>query len=118
MIRLSDTNRWLGLYEEGIQQAREGLEIYKQLGDVVGQADSLNTLAYVLYRDGQLDAAENAAFHAIDLVPEKGEEFLVCKSYRSLGLIYQCKGHKEEAIYYHKTSISIASRFKWHDQLF
>jgi hypothetical protein len=42
---LSDANRLLGLYEEGIQQAKEALEIYERLGDTVEQARCLIHLA-------------------------------------------------------------------------
>ena len=115
---LSDANRWINLHEEGIKQAREALGIYERLGDKAGQVDSLNTLAHILYEDFQLDAAETAAFRAINLVPGKGHEFLVCKSHRFLSLIHRRKGQKEKAIHHHETAISIASNFKWHDQLF
>ena len=118
LSRLSDANRLLHLYKEGIQHAREALEIYQELGDGAGQMGSLNSLAYILYQEDQLDDAEDAAFHAIDLAPEKGQEFLLCISHRVLGLIYRRKGQKEEAIRHFETAINIASRFKWHDQLF
>jgi tetratricopeptide (TPR) repeat protein len=42
---LSDSNRLMGLHEEGIQQAEEALEICERLGDAVGQARCLITLA-------------------------------------------------------------------------
>ena len=116
--RLSDANRWLDFYEKGIRQAREALEIYEQLGDTVNQAETLSTLAHTLYQDDQLDAAEAAAFRAINLVTGKGQEFLACQSHRSLGLVYQDKGQKEKAIQHFRIAIGIASRFKWREQLF
>ena len=42
---LSSVNRELGLYREGIQQAEEASEIYKRLGDKMGQANCLDDLA-------------------------------------------------------------------------
>jgi tetratricopeptide (TPR) repeat protein len=35
---LSDVNRLLGLYEEGIRQAKEALEIFERINDTIGQA--------------------------------------------------------------------------------
>ena len=81
---LSDANRMLGLFEEGIQQAKEALEIYQRVGTTIEQAWCLYFLARLLHADKQLDAAKEAASQAIDLAPEKGEEFLTCDSHRFL----------------------------------
>jgi tetratricopeptide (TPR) repeat protein len=76
-------------------------------------------LASSLRQDKQLDAAEEAAFHAINILPEKGEKlYRVCESHRTLGNIYQSKGETEKAINHYELSIRIASSFSWHDELF
>ena len=116
--RLSDANRWLGLYKEGIPQAEEALEIYGRLGDVMGQAWSLSCLAQLLLGNNQLDAAKDAASRTIDLIPEGGDEHIVCRSHRILGNVYRSKKEKEKAIHHYKTALEIASRFDWRDQLF
>ena len=115
---LSDVNRMLKLYEEGILQAREASEIYERLGDPVAQAWCLNNLAWLLLGNKQPYAAETEASRLIDLIPEKGEEHLVCQSHELLGYIYLSKGEKEKAIYEFQTALGIASRFNWHDALF
>ena len=69
---LVNANREMGLYEEGLQQAEEASEIFKQLGDSAGQAKCLVDLAGLLNDDGQLGAAEEAVSCAIDLFPEGG----------------------------------------------
>jgi tetratricopeptide (TPR) repeat protein len=58
---LADANRLLDLYEEGIQQSKEALEICERLGDAEGQGKCWNCLGWLLFEDGQLDAAEEAA---------------------------------------------------------
>jgi tetratricopeptide (TPR) repeat protein len=115
---LSKANRLLGLYEEGIQQTKEASEIYKRIGNAIGQTRCLNDLAWLLFDDGQLDAAEDAAFHAIDLVPEKGQEVLRCQIHRILGQIHRSKGEKEKSIHHFDTAIEIASLFDWHSELY
>ena len=115
---LSDANREIGIHKEGVEQAKEGLELYEQLGDAVGQAECLNRLAWVLFADEQLDAAEEAASRALDLLPEKEQRFLACQCHRILGDIYRSKGKKEEAVNHFQTARGIASSFNWHDQLF
>ena len=122
--RLSGANRQLGLYKEGMEQAREALGILERLGETVDQADSLDQadclddLARLLHSDGQLDAAEEAASRAISLLPKKGEEFLLCQSHLTLGNIYRSKGERRKAIDQLETALGIASAFKLKNDLF
>ena len=114
---LCGVNRNLELYEEGILQAKESLEIFKRIGDTQEQAISLNELACLFVDDDQLDAAEDAASRAIDLVQKKGQEFIVGQIHRLLGKIYRSKGEREKAIYHLRTALEIASP-NWHGELF
>ena len=115
---LSDANRRLGLYEEGIQQAKEALEIHKRLNDKSSQAKSWQQLAQLLFGDDQLDAAEEAASRALDLLPDEGDQFGVCKCHRLLGLIFHSKGETEKAIKHFETALGIANSFNWHGEQF
>ena len=115
---LSDANRRMGLYEEGITQAKEASEIFGQLGSAVQQAYSLAALASLLCEARQLDAAEEAALHAVDLLPEKGEELCVCHAHRALGDIYRSKGEAEKAIRHLETALGIASSLNEVEELF
>jgi tetratricopeptide (TPR) repeat protein len=116
--RLSDFNRLLHHHEEGIQQVKEALEIVERIGDTIEQGECLNGLAWLLFDDNQPDAAEKAASRAIDLVQEKGQEFLFCDLHQVLGMINGSKGEKEKALHHFKTVIRIASPFNWHYVLF
>jgi tetratricopeptide (TPR) repeat protein len=118
LARLSDANRWLGLYKEGIQQVKEASEIYERLGQTIMQARCSDSLALLLLEDNQLDSAEDTAFHTIKLISEKGHEHLACKSHHNLGKIYRSKKEKEKAIHHFNTALEIASRFEWQDALF
>ena len=115
--RLSGANKELGLYKEGTQQGEEAVRIYERLGDMTEQADCWDDLARLLLSDNQLDAAEQAASRAISLVPDKGEEFLLCQCHRGLSNIYQAKGEREKAIHHLEIAFGIADAFKWHSQL-
>ena len=118
LMELSEAYRLTGLPKEGIAQAKEALEIYERLGHTVRQAECLIKLARLLDSDKQLDAAKDAAFRAIALLPEKGEEYRACRSHRALGTVYQSKGKTEKAIYHFEVALGIASPFNWHDDLF
>ena len=75
-------------------------------------------LAWLLRYDNQPNAAEGAASRAIDLLPEKGEEFLVCRCHRVLGDIYCSKDETAKAIHHYEVALEIASSFNWHNLLF
>ena len=118
LVYLSNANRLIGFKKEGIRQAKEASEIFEQLGDTVNQAECLIRLAYVLYDDNQLDAAEEATSHAINLLPEKGEQLRVCQAHRVLGNIYRTKGDTEKAIHHLKLALETASSLDYHNELF
>jgi len=61
---LSNVHSQMHLFKEGIEQAKEALEIYKWLGDTVEQALCLYDLAWLLRHDGQLYDAEEVAHSA------------------------------------------------------
>ena len=115
---LSDTHRQMGLYKEGIRQAKEASEIFERLGEATRQADSLTTLAWLLCGAEQLDAAEKAGSRAINLLPENGEELQVCQAHRALGKIYRCKGEPKKAIRHLEIALGAASSLNRVNQLF
>ncbi|KAF9782866.1 hypothetical protein BJ322DRAFT_180037 [Thelephora terrestris] len=115
---LADTNRFLFISEEGIKQLREALEIDERLCDAEGQAKCWSYLAWSLFDDGQLEAAEEAGSKAMNLFLDQGREYWVCRSHRLLGLVYSYKGERGKAIQHFEAAIRIASPFDWHSQLF
>ena len=112
--QLSNANRVMGLREEGIQQAKEALDILERLGDTARRINCLITLAESLGSDNQLNAAEEAVSRAIDLLSETDDQFLLCRSHDTLGNIYRSKGETGKAIHHHEVALRIASSFSWH----
>jgi len=106
---LSYANREMGLCKEGIQQTEEASGIFERLGNTVGQAACLIDLAFLRHKDKQLGAGEEAASCAIDLLPEKGQQLLVCQGHYVLGKIYSSKGNTEKAIHHFEVALGIAS---------
>ena len=115
---LADVNRMLGLHAEGIENVKESLEIFERLNRTSDQADAYQYLARLLYDDNQVDAAEEAAFRSIALLPAKGEPFRTCQVYRNLGDICCSKGETEKAITHLEKALGIASSLNWYGQLF
>ena len=117
LLWLSHANRWLGHYKEGIQQIEESMALCEP-GDSINQAICQCDLARLLYLVGQIPAAEKAASCTINLLLEKGQEFLVCQFHQDLGDIYYFKGEGEKAVYHFEKALEIATTFKWHSELF
>ena len=117
LVKLCHANRLLGLCQEGANQAKKALEIFERIGDIGKQGNCLVALACTLKWDNQFDAAEEAASRAIQLLPEKGEEYTVCESHQILGRVYARKAEREKAIRHSKTALGIASSFNWNDLL-
>ena len=114
---LSDANHQLGLHKEGIQQLEEAREIFGRFGDTAGQAECSINLAWLMRDDGRLDAARDAASHAINLLPKGGEQFLACQANRVLGAIYRSKGESDNAVLSLKVALEIASSFNWYNEV-
>ena len=115
---LSNTNQRMGLHEEGIPQAEEASQVFERLGKPVQQAESLVNLAWLLLRTEKLDAAEETAFHAINLLPEEGERFWVYNCHLILGQICRSKGETEKAVHHLEMALGIASTLNRVNQLF
>jgi len=115
---LSTANQRLGLLTEGIWQAREALKILEELNDTEGQGIALSNLASLLWQDNQLNAAEEAASHALGLPSGQGNQFMVCGCHRVLGNVYHSRGEGERAINHFEMALGIASTFNWHDHSF
>ena len=118
LLILSLANQHLNLFKEGIDQAKESLEIFERISDIGKQGYSLVMLAFLFRGDGQLDAAEEAASRAIQLLQEKGEGPNLCVSHRVLGHIYLSKKKGKKAFQHYKTALGIASRSEWNSELF
>ena len=115
---LSDSN-WLMVHrKEGVQLAKEALGACERLGDVVGQGWCLRHLAELLFKDDQLDPAEEAASRAINLLPENRHRLLVSGPHLTLGEIYRSKGSTEKAIHHYKVVLRIMSSLNWQGMLF
>ena len=115
---LGEMNRQLELREEGMQQVKEAVEISERLGNTFEQAHSWCGLAWLLYEDRQLDAAEEAASRAINLLPERADRTLPCRCHRILGKIHSSKGEAEKAIDHFEAALRIASSLDWYGQQF
>ena len=115
---LSHANRHMGLYQDGIQLAREALEILERLGKVGSQGRCLERLALLYRSDGQLDAAEEAASRAMDLFSREGDQYWVCGTHHLLGTIHRSKRETGKAIHHFEVALGLASSSGWGNGLY
>jgi tetratricopeptide (TPR) repeat protein len=115
---LAEANRQLGLFDEGIPWAKESSDIFERLVDVPGQAQSLQTLAWLLCHNKQLNAAEKAASRSINLLPDNSEKIFACQAHRALSYECRSKGETGEAINHLETALKIAFSSNCHSELF
>ena len=113
---LSDANRFGGCSAEGIQQAKEALEIFEQLKDTMRQAQCLSFLALSFLRNGQVNTAEETASRAITLLSEDRKQIITLLCHQVLGSIYYIKDDREKAITHFGVSLGIASSHNWHSE--
>jgi len=118
LVYLSSMDRLVSTPEESMRHAKEALEIYERLGGTADQAECLAALAWPLRDDNQLDAAEEAASRATDLLPEKGQEFRACEAHLALGNVYRSKGETKKAIHHFEAALEVASSSGREDRLF
>jgi len=106
---LSDVNRKMSLWKEGIQEAKEASEVFERFNDTACRVWSLVHFAWALCDDGQPGA--------INLLPEKGQHILASRGHCVLGEICVSGGGTEEAIHRFEVALGIASS-NLVDQLF
>jgi hypothetical protein len=95
--RLSGVHFLMGLFKEGIEQAREAAEIYERLGDKTEQAECLVDLAWLLYNDYQLDAAEEAVSRAINFGGRRSISGLRMPSTPWLCILFQGRDNEDHS---------------------
>ena len=113
---LAGTNMTLGLHKEGIVQVKEALEIDEWLNNTAEQVDSLLLLVLLLVKDGQVDAAEEAASRILYLSSGRPSQSQLCRYHHALGSIYDARGETEAAISHHEKALGIASSLNLRDE--
>ena len=106
---LAFVNMELSHFAEGVSQAKEALEIYENLGDTVGQVDTLHRLASLLVHDNQVNAAEEAVSCMINLSSDGPSQAQLYERHSILGHICEHRGEVDAAIDHLTKALGIAS---------
>ena len=106
---IAETDHCLHLFEEAIVCEKEALGIYKQLGSVVEQTDSLQHLALLFVQVKQVDAAKEAASQAINLSSGKLYKHQYLQHHHILGHLHEFRGEAEAAVKHFITALWASS---------
>jgi tetratricopeptide (TPR) repeat protein len=88
----------LGRFDEAWQSLAEAVQIWVDLGDVVGQAHDRLNLGEVCMRLGRLDDALRHALQALDLYRAAGHESGQANALNNCGYLYAQLGDQEQAL--------------------
>jgi tetratricopeptide (TPR) repeat protein len=99
--------RILGRMERAIEYLEKALQIYKELGDALGEAMTLNNLGRVYAELGSRERASGDYEQALHIYQEQGDPVGEGCSLNNLGWIYISLGKDEPAQEYFEQALSI-----------
>lgn len=99
----SDPERSLGLAQRAQAAARAA-------GDVRGEAEALNYVAYAYRQQSLLDLARTTALESVRLFVQAADAYGEAQGYNTLGLIEADAGRFPEALEYHLKALAIRQR--------
>ncbi|MGD1889434.1 MAG: SpoIIE family protein phosphatase [Cyclobacteriaceae bacterium] len=100
----------LGFFSRAKDAYNEALDIRKQSGDIVGQANLLNYLASNAYMSQNYAQALKMADKAIKLAVTKNANHELVESYKLVSIIYQEEKNEEQAEIYQQSYRDIRGR--------
>lgn len=105
-----------GRHEEAIEAYNRAIEIYRNIDDIGGVADTYHNLGNAYNRTGQHSLAKEALFTSLKINLTYGEDGLsyVAKDYDDLGLTFKYAGQLDTALFYADRALSIRKRIMKH----
>jgi len=106
LIGLAGLVYWRTMYPEARTAYEEALSIARELGDEMLEVETLYSLAYVRFIDGDRDGSERAFHEALRLYEEHGDELMAAWALASIGMVTTLVGKHEESLPILRESIS------------
>ncbi|GLH98635.1 ATP-binding protein [Phytohabitans aurantiacus] len=89
---------WLGRYDDSRDHARQALDLYRELGDIVGQARCHRNLCLTFEREGRPHDALEHAIRSRDLLRGTNDRARLAYAYNSVGWYHALVGEFETAL--------------------
>jgi hypothetical protein len=98
LIGLAGLVYWRTNYSEARRAYEEALSIAREIGDAQLEVETLYSLAYVRFIDGDRDGSELDFREAMQLYEEQGNELMAAWSLASIGMVTTLIGKHEESL--------------------
>ncbi|NET90846.1 MAG: tetratricopeptide repeat protein [Kamptonema sp. SIO1D9] len=97
----------LGEYQRAIEFHQQSLEIFREIGDRSGEANSVNNLGNAYYSLGEYQRAIEFHQQSLEIFREIGDRSGEANSVNNLGNAYYSLGEYQRAIEFHQQSLEI-----------
>jgi tetratricopeptide (TPR) repeat protein len=116
------TKAYAALYtdlDKAIPSANLGLELFQELGDRWGEAETLQVLGVSYYFRGDFDLANDLLRTSLDITKELGDAQGIAETVLFLGVVAKYKGHFAEAEALHRQSLNLFQQLgnQWGESL-
>lgn len=95
---------------KSLAAAQQALALARQQGDVRGEAEALNYVAYAYRQQSLLDPARQHGLESVRLYVAAGDPVGEAQGYNTLGLIEADDGRFPEALEYHLKALAVRER--------
>ncbi|GHH42555.1 AfsR/SARP family transcriptional regulator [Lentzea cavernae] len=107
LCQLGRTHIWFGRHTDAGRDLRAALELYRAVGDTVGQAYAHYSLAWLLDRQTAVDDALECAERALDLFRGAGHQAGQAKSLNAVGWFHTLLGRHQAALGYCREALAL-----------
>ena len=104
---LGIVHRHRGDLDKAEKQLNQALDIQRQIGDLLGEANQLGNLGNVYLQRGDVEKAEEHHKDALKLHREIGDRLGEAQNLGNLGLVYAERGELEKAEEHHQKALEI-----------
>jgi diguanylate cyclase (GGDEF)-like protein len=106
--RLSFCSLQAGLIEDGLQQASEAAQLFKQLGDLPGEAQARAGYAWLLMERAESEKALSEALLALQLARDSGDDAALAFALNAAGIVYWLIKQPDQALMFLDQAVALA----------
>ncbi len=98
----------LGMVDEGLEHARDGGAIFRQLGEIAGEAKSRAIYAWLLLQRADSELGLDEALRALSLARRSGDPVTETFALNVMGIVYWLVKQLEKALTFLEEAVTIA----------
>ena len=102
----------IGLWNEAIKRATQGIEASRRIGDKEFESGSLLEMGIMYYRVGNYEKAKQLYHESIEKGMELKDKRIILGNLHQLGMIEETQGNYDEALKFYKESLKISEELE------